>query len=86
MALLKDKTSVGYTFNYNIVFASVYLKERNTTSCTVTVYKDKATRDADINSYVRELTKVYEYAGSLSIPELYINLKNEVEFVDAIDA
>ena len=83
MALKKQKQNYGYNFEYWMITARSYTKEPNRTDFVVSLYKDKATRDADIYSAVE--SRQYTLIGDATTEECYNYLKTLPEFEGAED-
>lgn len=77
MALKKDVAYKGFTVSYWIISDIHWEKKANKTSVTVKCYKDKPTRDEDLDNSINELTKTYDIDGFKTVEDAYISLKTE---------
>jgi len=53
------------------------------TNCTLTAYKDKATREIGIHKFLPNTNKRFGFVGELSVEELYALIKQK--YPNAID-
>lgn len=95
MALQVDYDYKGYTANYWAITQTRWDKGSNRTSCTLTLFKDKAERDESLSNAL-PVQRRFSFEGDLSIEQLYVNIKEqEVQsdfegdrvniFADAVD-
>lgn len=83
MALKKDITYKGITLSYWVITNMHWEKIPNITSVTVKGYKDKETREANIENSIEELTQYYIIEGNLTREEIYYVLKTQpVQYID----
>lgn len=85
MGLIKTVEWKGLNVEYWIIFRHHYDKINDRVSVWITPYKNKATRVLDINNNIKELNKMYDFAGDLTVEQCYNLIKQQSYFNDAID-
>ena len=83
MALKKNITKFGFDFEYSMISFVSFTKETNKTYITVSIYKNKETRDNDISSYADTIN--FETDGNKTVAECYNFLKTTDYYKDAED-
>jgi len=83
MALKKKINRFGYDFEYSMISILGYSKELNKTHITVSLYKDKATRDEDITNFGHSMD--FTADGNKTVSECYDFLKTTEQYQDAED-
>lgn len=87
MALVKKTQFKGFDAEYFNIINLSWNKFAKQTVISIALYKDKATRDLDGYSFVREFSVTF--AGRLSVEECYAKLKEkktpEVDLTQASD-
>ena len=98
MALKLAKEFKGYTAEYWCITKRVWNKLSNRTDVELSAYKDQATREADVQNFVRDLNQRFHFDGDKSLAECYTLIKTAevgtmidggfgttVPFEDAVD-
>lgn len=75
MALKKTVIYKGFEVSYWMISALSYEKKSDKTFITVDGYKDKPTRDEDLDNFIPDLRATYDADGNLSTAEAYAFLK-----------
>lgn len=75
MALKTTVKYKGFDITYWVITSLSYEKKSNKTYITVDGFKDKPTRDEDLDNYISDLRATYDADGNLSISEAYSFLK-----------
>lgn len=91
MALIKQKEFKGNIYQYWGIISYGINKAANSTNVTLGLFKDQATREADINNYIDYID--FRYMGNLTEAQCFplikqSNIINGVEnnfFADATD-
>jgi len=75
MALKTTVLYKGFEVQYWIITNLTYEKKSNKTFITVDGYKDKPTRDEDMDNYIQDLRATYDADGCLTIEQAYEFIK-----------
>jgi len=84
MALIKTKTIKGYDYEYWIISDMTCNKKIGNTNITLSLYKDKATRDESIQNDVMQIDVVIP-VYTLDVAQMYTLVKDAISELDTTE-
>ena len=77
MALKQKETYKGFDVEYWVITQLIYDKRGNCTDIVVDGYKDRPTRDEDLNNSIQDIQKRFTVDGNITLEQAYIALKTQ---------